>query len=112
MEIVRANNTLRSYMIVHAEPIPPYQGNSKEAKVLISTEEKHYNFIAVRYEGGQRLLMPHPAQEAIIHALQEGKEIVIQLQGYSERINPAGFSSFFEKLNSPPRFSSHFHLPL
>ncbi|MBM3184179.1 MAG: hypothetical protein FJZ64_02610 [Chlamydiae bacterium] len=61
-------------------------------------------------EGNMRVPLPLPLTNQLISALQEGKEVVILVDGFEERLNPNRFFSFYEKLQRKDSFINY--LPL
>ncbi len=108
VEFLKTQHTLHLYLNVHAHPVPPYEGNAKQALVVFLAGDKKFTYIAARHEGGQRLLVPLEAQEILIEALRANTSITIQLEGYTAQIDPASFSENFTDLQK----ASPFDLPI
>lgn len=106
LEFLRTKHALHLYAFVHSQPIPAYRGNPKQAKVIIRIEAQEFPFIAIRHAGGHRLLIPEETQDLITQSLHDAKSITLELQGYIETIESAGFSQHFEKLYSSMPFST------
>ncbi|HUD00839.1 MAG TPA: hypothetical protein VMR37_00770 [Rhabdochlamydiaceae bacterium] len=102
IEMICAQGLVNTYLEVHAQHIPPYQGNSKEALVILKIEGKTFQGIADRHEGGQRLSMPPQLHQLLIESLQLGRPVTILLEGYFTTLDPKEFSEQFRELQSPP----------
>ena len=61
-------------------------------------------------EGNMRLRCSSQLTERLIVALQEGKEVIILVDGFEERLNPAHFLRAYKKLQAKETFLKN--LPL
>lgn len=102
VEMIYAKNSLRTYLAVLSQKIPPYQGNEKEACVVIKTPSEQITGVAHRHAGGQRATLPENLQQIVIDHLLQGSPVTIELVGYSTTLKPADFKTFYEKLNQKP----------
>jgi len=84
------------YLDVHSHPIPPYASNPKEAIVTLSTGEEKLVVLAVRREGGQRLVVPLEAHAFILKTLRQGLPLTIELEGYTTTIEAKNFKAIKE----------------
>ena len=102
VEMVYAKNSLRTYLEVHSQSIPPYRGNEQEALVILKTATQVIRTVASRHAGGQRLLLPSDSQQILIDNLLEGESVTIELQGYRQTLSPDHFSNKFSKIKKIP----------
>jgi len=102
VEMVFAENSLRTYLEVHSQAIPSYRGNDREALVTLKMADRVFHTIAHRHAGGQRLLLPSDFQQILIDALLEGSPVVIELQGYRSTLNPEQFSNKYYSAKKHP----------
>jgi hypothetical protein len=108
LEFLNTHNALRLYLSVHAQPIPPYQGNPKQARVTLLVGEQKVECIAARHEGGGRLLLPEEFQETLIEIFKKNQLVTIELEGYTAQIDPAQFQENFTKMQK----STHLDLSI
>ena len=102
VEMIYTKNSLRTYLTVLSHTIPPYQGNEKEARVVIKTLSEQMTGVAHRHAGGQRVTLPESLQQTVIDLLIQGSAVTIELVGYSTTLKPNDFKSFYQKLNQTP----------
>jgi len=100
--MIYAKNRLKTYLEVHSQSIPSYQGNEKEARVILRTKDGILHGIAHRHQGGQRATLPPELQESLIATLQKGESATIDLMGYSTTLEPHNFNKFYSELEKPP----------
>ncbi len=98
LELVQTVDGLRMYINVFGLEIPPEQPNSPNSRVFISFKDHSYNFSAVRFTGGQRLLVPEHVQSEIVEYLQEGQSVHLQVGRYEAKIYPDKFVDLFNKM--------------
>lgn len=94
---------LTTYIEVHSQEIPAYKGNMKNAIVRMDIDGAHYQGVAYRHEGGQRIVLPSSLQQILLQALQQNRSVTIQLEGYQAIIYPDSFNEEFKKLFIPPK---------
>jgi hypothetical protein len=102
IEMIYANNSLRTYLVVYSHPIPPYLGNPQEAVVTLKTEAKVYRAIAYRHQGGQRIGLPSDLQQTLIDALLNENSVTLELQKYSTTLHPKQFIAAYHQLYKAP----------
>jgi hypothetical protein len=102
VEMVYVKNSLRTYLEVHSQTIPPYKNNSKEALVRIKTAEKTIHGIAHRHEGGQRATLPSHLQEIVVDNLIKGSKVTLELIGYSTTLEPRDFALAYQEMQKAP----------
>ena len=110
LEFLRVEGQLHTYLQVHSQAIPPYQGNPKEALVTLQMGETTFSGIAHRHEGGQRLLLSNPLQEYLLKALQDQTSVTIRLEGYKTVVATEQFLEHFAEFQGSP-IRNHFQLP-
>lgn len=101
VEMVYTQNSLRTYLEVHSQTIPPYHGNDKEAIITLKTTDQTFHAIAHRHAGGQRLLLPADLQQILIDNLLSNQPVTIELQGYRETLSPEHFSDKYHRIKKP-----------
>jgi len=111
LEFLRVGEELHTYLQVHSQMIPAFNGNAKEALVTFNINGTTHSGVAYRHEGGQRILLPEPLQNLLIEALKENKSVKIELQGYQATIEPGEFHKRLGDLNSNP-IRNPFNIPL
>jgi hypothetical protein len=102
VEILNMQNSFRTYLHVHSHMVPPYQDNPKEALVVLEAEDGSLNGVAVRREGGQRLLLSDAHQKFLLSHLVEKKPVTIRVEGYAITLNADNFPEHYAELQSPP----------
>lgn len=110
IEMICAEGLINTYLEVHAQQIPPYQGNPKEALVILKIEGKTFQGIAHRHEGGQRVSLPPQLHQLLIESLQLNQPVTVLLEGYFTTLDPTEFGEQFRELQSEP-FQNPFQLP-
>jgi hypothetical protein len=110
IEMICAQGLVNTYLEVHAQHIPPYQGNPKEALVILKIEGKTFQGIAHRHEGGQRVSLPPQLHQLLIESLQLNQPVTVLLEGYFTTLDPAEFSEQYRELQSDP-IKNPFQLP-
>ncbi len=96
LEMVTGSEGTSLYLDVHSHPIPPYASNPKEAIVTLSTGEEKHVVLAVRRDGGQRLVVPPEAHAFILATLRAGLPLTIELEGYTTTIEAKNFKAIKE----------------
>jgi len=110
VEMICAQGHVNTYLEVHSQTIPAYEGNPKEALVVMKIAGKSIKGIAYRHEGGQRLSLPLDLHELLITSLQNKQPVTIVLEGYYTKIDPEQFSEQYAQLHAEP-FTNPFQLP-
>ena len=110
IEMICAKGKVNTYLEVHAQTIPAFQGNPKEALVIMKIENKTYQAIAPRHEGGQRVSLPPQLQQLLVESLQLNLPVTILLEGYYATLESKDFSEQFRELQSSP-INNPFQLP-
>ncbi len=110
VEMICAKGLINTYLEVHSQTVPPYQGNPKEALVIMKIEGKTFQGIANRHEGGQRLSLPPQLQQLLVESLQLRQPVTIMLEGYFTTLDPKEFSEQYRELQAPP-LKNPFQLP-
>lgn len=112
LEVFRTQKNCRGYISVHSHPIKPVSNDPKKALVSLQIENDSSSFLAIRHDGGHRLLLPEEVLENILLALSQNKEVILETSGYKAKISPEGFSSTYAKFQNPSKFSQWIQLPL
>ena len=110
VEMICAQGLINTYLEVHTQQIPPYQGNLKEALVVMNTSDQTKHAVGYRHEGGQRISLSADLQEFLITSLQNNQTVTISLKGYATTLNPHNFTTQFEQLHAKP-LANPFQLP-
>ena len=110
IEMICAQGLINTYLQIHAQRIPAYQGNDKEALVILKIDGKTFQGIAHRHEGGQRVSLPPQLQQVLTESLQLNQPVTVLLEGYFTTIDPKEFSEQFRELQSEP-INNPFQLP-
>jgi hypothetical protein len=111
IEMICAQGLINTYLEVHAQHVPAYQGNDKEALVILKIEGKTFQGIGQRHEGGQRVSLPPPLQQLLTEALQLNQPVTVMLEGFFTTLEPEEFSEQFRELQSEPMIKNPFQLP-
>lgn len=110
VEILFVEDHITSYLQVHSQMIPPYQGNPKEALVSFKVGDVVFSGVAQRHEGGQRVRLTPDLQEQLLQALQAKKSVQLQLEGYQTLITAEEFPKLFQESQKTP-IRNPFQLP-
>ncbi len=110
VEMIWAQGEINTYLVVHAQTIPPYQGHPQKALVVIESGETKIRDLADLHAGGQRLLLASHLQSALIALLEQNQIVTISLEGYKVRLDPKDFAQQYGKLKAEP-LTNPFQLP-
>jgi hypothetical protein len=110
IEMICVQGLVNTYLEVHSQTVPPYQGNPKEALIILKIEGKTYQGIAARHEGGQRVSLPPQLHKLLIEALQLRQPVTVMLEGYFATLEPKEFAEQYRELQAPP-LKNPFQLP-
>lgn len=84
----------------------------RQGSVLsVKTSTKNLSFNPVLHEGGHKATLPQEALFAMIEALKDGEDIVLEISGYHTTIDPKEFLRQYKNMQSPHKFSNPFKLP-
>lgn len=111
IEFLHTSKDLYVYLNVHSTPVPPLKDDPKHAHVVLTVGSEKHHFVALRREGGQRLLLSKETVNLLIESLQKDLPIEIRVSGYSTQLTTADFSKKFQKMQQAPLFPNPFHLP-
>jgi hypothetical protein len=112
VELINIEERVAVYLNVHSIPVPPHQGNPKNALVKLDIDSHTHRAEAYRLEGGQRFLLPDEISKQFIEALQQGKEVTLSLPGYRSTVKAEDFSGKFQQFLAPSLMQNPFHLPM
>ncbi|MES2122871.1 MAG: hypothetical protein V4492_08875 [Chlamydiota bacterium] len=101
---VQTSDILKVYLTVNSTPIPPHQGEAKEAKVVFFIAGNNHTFIGYRFEGGQKILLDETATHLLNATLERGQNVTIALTGYRSTIHPKEFPQQIAKLYPTPKW--------
>lgn len=93
LEIMQYKGEKRGYLCSSSHPIPCLEGNPKQAFVTLKIQDEVFSYIAIRHEGGQRVLLPSTAIEKILSSLEKGEKATLEVPGAKIILLPEGFSS-------------------
>jgi hypothetical protein len=110
IEMICSQGLINTYLQIYAQRIPAYQGNDKEALVILKIEGKTFQGIGYRHEGGQRISLPPQLQQLLTESLQLNQPVTVLLEGYFTTLDPKEFSEQFRDLQSEP-IKNPFQLP-
>ncbi len=110
IEMICAQGLINTYLEVHAQQVPAYQGNDKEALVILKIEGKTFQGIGHRHAGGQRVSLPPQLQQLLTESLQLNQPVMVMLEGFFTTLEPKEFSEQFRELQSEP-IKNPFQLP-
>jgi len=110
IEMICAQGLINTYLEIHSQHVPAYQGNEKEALVILKIEGKTFQGIGHRHEGGQRISLPPQLHQLLTESLQLNQPVTVLLEGYFTTLDPKEFSEQFRELQSEP-IKNPFQLP-
>lgn len=95
LELVQSASGLRMYIDTFARPLS--FGNVYP--ITLTIEEEAQMYTAELLEGGQRLLLPDAARDAIIDAMLNEQSVQMTVGPYQAAIQPAKFRGYFKMLS-------------
>jgi hypothetical protein len=110
IEMICAQGLVNTYLEVHAQQVPPYQGNPKEALVILKIDGKTFQGIGHRHEGGQRVSLPPQLHQLLTESLLLRQSVTVLLEGFFTTLDPTTFPEQFRDLQSEP-IKNPFQLP-
>ena len=110
VEMICAEGHIHTYLEVHTQQVPPYQGNFQEALITMKTPHSTEQALGYRHQGGQRISLPLDLQELLITSLQNNQIVTIAVEGYSTTLDPQDFNQQFQQLHVEP-LTNRFQLP-
>lgn len=110
LEMLCIHGQVRSYLQVHSQTVPPYQGNLKKALVTLQIGDETFTETAFRHEGGQRIRLSATLQDRLLAALKENKSVTIRLEGFKTVISAEEFLNRFKEFQGSP-IKNPFQLP-
>jgi hypothetical protein len=99
LEIIRTCSGEYVFLNVYALSFPREQDNPNTTLVVISCGDLSNKYLADRFEGGQRLLLPKEAEMFIITKLLEGKQLTVSTGRFCSEIIPRGFCEAYHKFS-------------
>lgn len=97
-ELLCAGAEKHLYLNAFSLQFPKCADDEDTTEVIVLINDIEYTFIAQRFEGGQRLLLPEIAQQLIIDALLEGHCIDLSTGHYRATLIPDNFVNVYNKL--------------
>jgi len=94
LELVQSASGLRMYIDTFSRPL----SNSNVFTITLTIEEEAQIYSAELLQGGQRLLLPDVARDAVIDALLNEKCVQISAGPYQATILPTKFRRYFKML--------------
>ncbi len=101
IELLSGPDFLATYIQVTSGYIPCNPENPATSKVILRGATRTLTVDAERHAGGQRLSLPQAAQEFFLTALKRGEPFCLELEGYSEVVDSAGFCPAFAQMAHP-----------
>jgi hypothetical protein len=98
IELVRTVEDLRMYINVFGLDIPPDPNDTASSKVYVSFKDHSYTFSAMRFTGGQRLLIPAETRDEIVDYLLCDQPVFIRVCRYEADIYPRRFFDVYNRL--------------
>ncbi|NGX46090.1 MAG: hypothetical protein K940chlam2_01272 [Chlamydiae bacterium] len=109
IELLSGPDLLATYLQVTSGYIPCNPEDPATSKVTLRGKTRSLTVDAERHAGGQRLRLPQVAQEFFLTALERGEPFCLELPGYVEPVDSAGFARAFAKMLHPGlRLPFHF----
>ncbi len=112
LEILRSETSCTGYLFVHSHPIASVSTDPKKALVSLQVGDNVSSFLAIRHEGGHRLLLPEDMLEKVLLALSQDQTVLLETSGYKAKLSPEGFSRVYAKFQNPSKFPRLIQLPL
>ncbi len=97
LEIIRKKETNKAYLSTQGKAFSEHPDHPGYTLISISAKDSTKSYLAKRYEGGQRLVLPEILIEKILDGLQSGEEIIVKTTGYMTTLKPEGFAPAYEK---------------
>lgn len=94
LELVQSASGLRMYVDTFSRPL----SNSNAFPITLTIDGESQIYPAELLQGGQRLLLPDIARDAVIEALLNGQCVEIAAGPYQIEILPTKFRKYFAKL--------------
>ncbi len=101
-EILKTKNGSNLYLIVHSRPV------SQAASAVFNIDGHIHQVALLRHEGGQRMLV---ADAEILEILRTSKQVHIEVEGYTARIDGSEFEKYYQKMQKPFFMQNPFRLP-
>lgn len=99
VEIIVDACATRTYLNALLLDLPFEEDNPSKTSVTINVEEQKFEFLADRFEGGQKILLPSEAQNLIIENLLQNKDMTIVVGRYVTEVTAKNFGKIYQKLN-------------
>jgi hypothetical protein len=112
LDFLMVAGELSVYLTVHSRPVPSYPLDEKTALVKLVSEDRKKIFLAIRREGGQRLLLPESIHAFILDSLKQGKPLLVQVCGYQAKIEPNNFNKQYHEFLEPSSLKPSIRLPI
>lgn len=106
LEVIRREKTCKGYLFVQGRKLPEDPKHPKQTPVFIQIEDTIESYLATRYAGGHRLLLPEDLVYKLLDALEKGSHVTVKTSGYATTLDPNGFSSHYANWKKNSHFSS------
>lgn len=98
LEFVSGSYGIRGYLNIYSIPLGSKGCSSDTVAVVVKICDTVYNAQSSLLIGGQRVLLQEDMTTHIIDALNNGYEVVIQVEKYQSTIFPANFKKHYKSL--------------
>lgn len=96
-ELLRIGQEVLAYLSLSQFRFQPTSALCSEIEAKFQIREKTFYETLPVLEGKMRLRLSSEMTERVIHALQEGQEIVILIDGFEKRLKAESFSKMYDK---------------
>jgi hypothetical protein len=97
-QIVCSGADIRFYLCAKTLQIHSINENLDFSEVCISTQTEQQSFLAERFEGGQRLLLPEEAHQMIFATLLANDPVEITVGRYQATLVPDNFACIYYQM--------------
>lgn len=101
IQILCTVNGTSVFLDIYTFEFPFQENDPLKTQVVIVANDVHYEFLADRLAGGQRLLLPCEGCSLILDLLTASTSFTISVGCYSETVLPTNFSKAFETRIAP-----------
>ncbi len=91
LEICRTCSGLKTYLSIFSLSLPQEASNPHKTSITLACDGLELTFLADRLEGGQRLLLPKEAEEALIRWMLEDHIVTITCGRFQTEVPPKDF---------------------
>ena len=105
--LIRFGNEIGAFLTLNR-----FHFTSDTARVILEIEDEIFEDLAAVYEGRMRLKLSSESTKKVIQSLQDGKEVVILVDGFREKLEPSQFSLRFGRFSQGGSFFNFIKGPL